>query len=237
MTGVMTLYRSSIGKKALMAITGLIWIGYVIIHIWGNLKVYQGAEAFNHYAGELRYLGAPVLGYYQGIWVARIVLLGALIIHFTSALQLWKRSREGRPSSYAELRKTQPSYTYAAYTMRWGGILIGLFIIFHILHLTIGVVGYGLGNGQFIHPEGGQYAAYENLVNGFRVVPVSLFYILAMLALGAHIFHGAWSMFQTVGWNNERWTETWRGLAIILAVAITLSGISIPLAVLTGIVY
>jgi succinate dehydrogenase / fumarate reductase cytochrome b subunit len=224
-----------------MAVTGLIWIGYVIIHIWGNMKVYQGPEAFNHYAGELRYLGAPVLGYYQGIWLARIVLLLALIGHVWSAFSLWSIARSGRPDDYQVYNRIQPAHVYASYTMRWGGVLILLFVIFHILHFTMGSVGYGIGNGAFMHPiDAGashQYFAYENLVNGFRVVPISLFYIAAMIALGFHLYHGAWSIFQTIGWNNQRTTGFWRSVAMLLAVVITLSAISIPVAVLTGIVY
>jgi succinate dehydrogenase / fumarate reductase cytochrome b subunit len=121
--------------------------------------------------------------------------------------------------------------------------VIALFIIFHILHFTLGVVGYGLGNGEFIHPESvvtaegeveSRYYAFENVVNGFEVWYVSLFYIIAQIALGFHIFHGGWSMFQTLGWNNSGTTGFWRGLALLLAVAIVVGNVSIPVAVMAG---
>jgi succinate dehydrogenase / fumarate reductase cytochrome b subunit len=235
MTGVMTLYRSSIGKKAIMAVTGLIWIGYVVVHIWGNLKVYQGAEAFNQYAADLRYIGAPVLGYYQGIWLARIVLLGALVLHVWAAIQLSLQSRAGRPENYSTRKGVQPAYRYASYTMRWGGTVILLFIIFHILHLTIGMGTFGYTQ-SFMPPENGDYFAYQNLVSGFMVPWVSIAYIIAMLALGLHMFHGTWSIFQTIGLNNDQTNNLFRGLAFVLAAGIVLAAISIPLAVMTGIV-
>ncbi len=236
MTGVMTLYRSSIGKKTVMAVTGLLLLGYVVIHMWGNLKVYQGAAELNQYAHDLRLLGAPVLGYYQAIWIARIVLLGAVLLHIWSAVSLWQQSNAGRAQGYNEVKRTQPAYTYAAYTMRWGGVLIALFIIFHILHLTVGLAGTAVYSQAFMHPEGSQYFAYENVVAGFQVWYVSLFYIITMFFLGAHLFHGTWSMFQTVGLNNERYTSFFRGLALLVAGAVVIGNISIPLAVMAGIV-
>lgn len=236
MTGVMTLYRSSIGKKAIMAVTGFILLGFVFVHMLGNLKIYQGAEALNHYAFELRLLGAPIFSYEQALWIARVVLLGAVGLHIWSAVQLTLQSRASRPQSYAEAKGSQPAYRYASYTMRWGGVVILLFVIYHLLHFTFGVVGYGAGNAAFIHPEGEQYFVYQNVVAGFSLWYVSLFYIIAMIALGLHIFHGTWSMFQTLGLNNARWDGLWRGLAGLLAVVIVVGNVSLPLSVLTGIV-
>jgi succinate dehydrogenase / fumarate reductase cytochrome b subunit len=235
MTGVMSVYRSTIGKKVVMALTGLIWIGYVIVHIWGNLKVYAGAAAFNDYAAALRYLGEPVLGYYQGIWGARIILLLAVGLHIWAAVSLWRQSDQGRPVKYGTLQKTQPAYTYAAYTMRWGGVIIALFIVFHILHLTIGMGGFGYAT-TFMHPEGGEYFAYQNLVSGFMVPWVSIVYIIAMIALGFHLFHGTWSLFQTLGVNNTSYSNALRTVAFVLAAAITLAAISIPVSVMLDIV-
>jgi succinate dehydrogenase / fumarate reductase cytochrome b subunit len=235
MTGVMSVYRSTIGKKVVMALTGLIWIGYVIVHIWGNLKVYAGAAAFNDYAAALRYLGEPVLGYYQGIWGARIILLLAVGLHIWAAVSLWRQSDQGRPVKYGTLQKTQPAYTYAAYTMRWGGVIIALFIVFHILHLTIGMGGFGYAT-TFMHPEGGEYFAYQNLVSGFMVPWVSIVYIIAMIALGFHLFHGTWSLFQTLGVNNTSYSNSLRTIAFVLAAAITLAAISIPVSVMLGII-
>ncbi len=237
MTGVMTLYRSSIGKKALMAITGVIGIGFVFIHMYGNLKIYSGADAFNHYAAALRTLGEPVVAPYHGLWIARFVLLGAVLVHIWAAATLWQQSNAGRPQKYNEVKRTQPAYTYAAYTMRWGGVLIAAFIVFHILHFTLGVIGYGFGDIIFTHPENGEYFAYQNVVNGFLVWPISLFYIIAQFFLALHIFHGTWSLFQTIGWNRTGSTSNFlRAVAGVVAGLILLGNISIPLAVMTGIV-
>lgn len=238
MTGVLTLYRTSIGKKAVMALTGLILLGFVFIHMVGNLKIYQGAEVLNAYAGHLRELGEPIFGYEQALWIARVVLLLAVGLHILAAVQLTQQSWASRPVGYAQSKGVQAAYKYASYTMRWGGVVILLFIIFHILHFTLGVVGYGGATGAFRHPDpGGAFFAYENVIAGFQVPLVSLFYIAAQIALGLHIFHGTWSMFQTLGFNSERTTALLRGLAGALAGVIMLGNISIPLAVLTGILY
>lgn len=234
MTGVMTLYRTSIGKKAIMAATGLLLVGFVFIHMWGNLKVYAGPEAINQYAVDLRYLGEPIFGYAQALWLARLVLLGAVGLHIWAAVSLTLQSRRSRAQGYAEKRGTQPAYTYASYTMRWGGVVILLFIIYHLMHFTFGAVGYA--PNQFMHPEGGEYFVYQNLVAGFQFWPSSLFYMAAMLALGLHMFHGIWSMMQTLGLNNKNWTHIWRGVAALVALAVVIGNISIPIAVLAGII-
>lgn len=234
MTGVMTLYRTSIGKKVVMAATGAILLGFVFVHMFGNLKIYAGPEELNKYAVHLRLLGEPIFGYGQVLWIARVVLLGAVVMHIASAVQLTLQSNGSRPVPYAQNTRTQPAHRYASYTMRWGGVVIFLFILFHLAHFTFGVVGYG--SGQFIHPEGGEYQVYQNVVVGFLNPIVSLFYIAAMVALALHIYHGTWSMIQTVGINNDGTSGLWRGFAALLALVIALGNISIPVAVLTGII-
>jgi succinate dehydrogenase / fumarate reductase cytochrome b subunit len=234
MTGVMTLYRSTIGKKAIMAVTGVILLGFVFVHMWGNLKVFAGAEELNVYAVHLRELGKPIFSYGQVLWIFRVVLLAAVGLHIWSGVSLWMRASEGRPVGYDKLKGVQPVDRYASYTMRWGGIVIALFIIFHLLHFTFGAVGYGWGNGEFVHPEGGAYSVYENVINGFQVPLVSLFYMLAMLALGLHIYHGSWSLFQTLGWNNTGYSGFIRSLAMLFALVIVVGNISMPLAVMLG---
>ncbi|NJK79145.1 MAG: succinate dehydrogenase cytochrome b subunit [Chloroflexaceae bacterium] len=238
MTGVMTLYRTSIGKKVVMAVTGLILLGFVVVHMIGNLKVFAGAAALNEYAYHLRLLGEPIFGYEQFLWIARVVLLGAVVMHIVSAAQLTIQNRNSRSTSYDQSKGIQPAYRYASYTMRWGGIVILLFIIFHLLHFTFGFVGYG--SGGFLHPEGAGYNTtfyvYDNFINGFRVPIVSIFYMIAMVALALHIYHGTWSMFQTLGLNGSRTDGMWRGLAAVLALAVGIGNISMPLAVLTGII-
>src|SRR5689334_941919 len=165
MTGALTLYRSSIGKKAIMAVTGLIGIGFLLLHMYGNLKIFEGPEFFNNYAAGLRTLGAPVFGPTHLLWVARVVLLGAVLAHIWSAYELTRQDLAGRPRGQHYTQKKSIAATYAARTMRWGGVILLLFIVFHIMHFTLGLVGYGAGEFQ---PEGGgRFHAYENVVNGF----------------------------------------------------------------------
>ena len=211
--------RSSIGRKVVMAVTGVILVGFVIAHMLGNLQVYIGPEAMNNYAVWLR----QVL-HGTGLWIARVVLLVAVILHIWSAASLTLSSRRARPIGYRE-QKWRES-TYASRTMRWGGVIILLFVIYHILHMTTGTV-----HQSFIEGD-----VYHNFVAGFRVVPVSLFYIFAMLALGLHLKHGVWSMFQTLGVSHPRYIRAAHVLAWVVAIVVVVGNISFPLAVLAGIV-
>jgi succinate dehydrogenase / fumarate reductase, cytochrome b subunit len=238
MTGVLTLYRTSVGKKVIMALTGFILVGFVAFHMYGNTKMYQGPEVFNEYAAGLREIGHPVFGHEHLLWIARLVLLGSVVLHIWSATTLTLQSRKtvaanavGGTKRYgAKKRQTG----YAAYTMRFGGLLILLFIIYHLLHLTFGAVGFGAG--EYRHPENGEYFVYNNVVLGFQNPLVSGFYILTMVFLGLHLFHGVWSMFQTLGLNNAKYTGLLRGLAVLIAVLVTVGNISFPIAVMAGIV-
>jgi len=211
--------RSSIGRKVVMAATGAILVAFVIAHMIGNLQVYIGPEAMNDYAVWLRQVlhGA-------GLWIARAVLLAAVILHIWAATSLTLSSRRARAVGYRE-QKWRES-TYASRTMRWGGVIILLFVIYHILHMTTGTV----------HPSFIEGDVYHNFIAGFKVVPVSLFYIFAMLALGLHLKHGVWSMFQTLGVSHPRYIRAARVLAWIVALVVVVGNISFPLAVLAGIV-
>lgn len=226
MTGAMTLYRSSIGKKAVMAVTGFIWVGFVIVHMIGNLKMYFGPEDYNTYGEFLREVGYPLFPHTALLWIFRIVLIGAIFFHILAATQLTMMNQSSRPSGYGQTDRVQPLYVYASRTMRWGGVIILLFIIYHILHFTTGTL-----HGDFIYGD-----VYHNVVTGFRVWWVSAVYILAMVALGLHLLHGVWSMFQTLGWNSSRYTRFLRGLALVVTAVVVLGNISFPLAVLAGIV-
>ena len=210
---------SSIGRKVIMAVTGGILFGFVLVHMIGNLQVYLGPEALNHYGVFLRQFlhGA-------GIWIARAVLLTAVLLHIWSATSLTLESRRARPEGYRE-QKWKES-TYASRTMRWGGVILLLFVIYHLLHMTTGAV----------HPSFIEGDVYHNFVAGFRSVPVCLFYILAMLALGFHLRHGVWSMFQTLGVSHPRYIRMAHVGAWIFAAIIVIGNISFPLAVLAGIV-
>ncbi len=238
MTGVLTLYRTSVGKKVIMAVTGFVLVGFVVFHMYGNLKMYQGPVVFNEYAAGLRELGHPVFGHEHLLWVARIVLLASVVLHIWSAASLTMQSQKttgansvGGMRRYGE-KKRQTGY--AAYTMRYGGLLIFLFIIYHLLHLTFGVVGYA--PGEYQHPHNGEYQVYNNVVIGFQNPLISGFYIITMVFLGLHLFHGVWSMFQTLGLNNAKYTGLLRGLAILIALAVAIGNISFPIAIMAGIV-
>jgi succinate dehydrogenase cytochrome b subunit len=221
-TAVMTVWTSTIGKKAVMAVTGVVLVGFVFVHMVGNLKIYFGEEHFNAYAAFLRTMGAPLLLDEQALWTARIVLLVSVVLHILAAAQLTQRSWAARPQRYG--RKDTVAATYAARTMRWGGVIVALFVVYHILHFTLGKVGFAPGQFQ---PE----SVYHNVVAGFSVWYVSAFYIAAMLALGLHLYHGVWSMFQTLG-VNARGNGVYQGLATALALVIVIGNISIPIAVL-----
>lgn len=218
------LYRSTIGKKALMAVTGLIWIGYVVMHMYGNLKAFQGGVYFNEYAEGLRYLGAPLFGYLHLLTIARIGLVVAIVVHVWAAYSLWALAREARPGSYASHRLVQANY--ASVTMRYGGTVILLFVIYHLAHLTWGL---GVVNNDYIRGD-----AYHNLVVGFRSLPVVLIYLVALVALGLHLYHGTWSMFQTLGLNDRNWDMPLRALAWVLAIVVPVGFASVPIAIQLG---
>ncbi|MFN0072638.1 MAG: succinate dehydrogenase cytochrome b subunit [Chloroflexota bacterium] len=220
----LSLYDSTIGKKVVMAVSGLILFGFVFIHMLGNLKIYFGEAVINKYGVELRELGGPILGHEQGLWIARIILLAAVIAHIVSAYQLTMLDNSARPVAYA--RRKPQAQTYASRTMRWGGVIVGLFIIYHIMHLTLGIGGMPFRAGD----------VYSNMVLGFRNPIVSGFYMLAMVALAFHIQHGVWSLFQTLGVRNGSNDSFFRGFATLFAVVIAVGNISIPLSILLGIV-
>ena len=218
------LYRSTIGKKALMALTGLIWIGYVVMHMYGNLKAFQGGVYFNEYAEGLRSLGGPVFGHLHLLTIARIVLVAAIVIHVWAAYSLWLLAREARPANYASRRVVQANY--ASVTMRYGGTVILLFVLYHLAHLTWGVSG--------VHSDYIRGDAYHNLVVGFSSAPVVIIYLIALVGLGLHLFHGTWSMFQTLGLNNDDWDGPLRALAWLLAIVIPVGFAAVPIGVLFG---
>jgi succinate dehydrogenase / fumarate reductase cytochrome b subunit len=218
------LYRSSIGKKALMALTGVVWVGYVLMHMYGNLKAFQGAEYFNHYAEGLRELGGPVFGHLHLLTIARIVLVASIVTHVWAAYSLWAAARQARPATYASHRMVQANY--ASITMRYGGTVILLFVLYHLAHLTWGVGG--------IHSDYIRGDAYHNLIVGFRSLPVVILYLVALVALGLHLYHGTWSMFQTLGFNDANWDKPLRALALLLAIVIPVGFAVVPLAIQFG---
>ena len=224
MRRIVSLWSSTVGKKIIMAVTGVILLGFVVAHMAGNLKVFFGPESFNHYAEGLRTFGDPFFARGQLLWIARIILLVSVILHITAATQLTLRSKRARPVGYTKYDGGMV-FSYASRTMVWGGIIILLFVVFHLMHLTFGNV-----HTDFVHGD-----AYHNFVRGFQSVPVSLAYIAAMIPLGLHLYHGFWSMLQTLGANNPRYNHLRRPIAAAIALIVTLVNISFPIAVLSGI--
>jgi succinate dehydrogenase cytochrome b subunit len=224
MTWFGNFYRSAIGKKAVMAVTGLILFGFVFGHMVGNLKMYLGADHLNEYAHFLRVVGEPLVPPMTLLWIARVVLLLAVVFHIHSAYSLTMMNREARPVAYQSRNFVKA--TYAARTMRWGGVIILLFIIYHLLHLTTGNV-----HSDFVKDD-----AYHNVVTGLRVWWIAAFYILANLALGLHLYHGLWAMFGSVGLTNPRFENWRRTFATAFAAIITIGNLSFPIAILAGLV-
>jgi succinate dehydrogenase / fumarate reductase, cytochrome b subunit len=219
-----SLYESTIGKKVAMALAGLVLFGYLVLHLIGNLKVFTGEQHFNEYSEFLRTVGAPALGHSQLLWIVRLILLAALLVHVVAYVQLWAKSRAARAIGY---RKYEPEvFSRASRTMKWGGIAILLFVVYHILHLTTGDV----------HPQFVEHQPYRNLVNGFHSPLSSIIYVIGMIAVGMHLYHGLWSATQTMGLNNKNYNHLRRPIAIVIALVITLGFLSVPFAVWTGIV-
>jgi succinate dehydrogenase / fumarate reductase cytochrome b subunit len=224
MHGVLSLYESSVGKKIMMAVTGFILIGFVFVHMLGNLKVYLGEAHFNEYAEFLREVGSPVLPHGALLWIARIALLACVGWHMLAALQVYLMSRSARTEKYKVNHSL--SFSYASRTMRWGGLIVVAFVIFHILDLTLGTA-----NPEFVHGS-----AYQNLVASFSRWYVAAFYILAMIPLGFHLYHGLWSACQTLDINHPRIRGLRRPFSALIAIAIVIGNCSVPLAVLTKVV-
>lgn len=216
--------RSAVGKKAVMAVSGIILFGFVLVHMIGNLKLYEGQQKLDSYAGWLREVGSPAVPTSGLLWIARIVLIAAVVLHIWAAWAVTQGSRQARPRRYERYKPDHVSY--ASRTMRWGGVIIALFVVYHLLHFTTGNV----------HPDFRHGAVYHNVVTGFQVWWVALFYIVAQLALGLHLYHGLWSLFQSLGWNHPRFNPWRRAFAHAFAWIVTLGNISFPVAVLTGLV-
>jgi succinate dehydrogenase / fumarate reductase cytochrome b subunit len=215
-------YEAPIGKKAVMAITGVMLVGYVFAHLLGNLQIYSSdAEQINRYAG---FLHNPANA--AALWAARSVLLVAVALHIVAATQLWLQNRAARPIGY--VKKADLPASYAARTMIWSGPIVGAFVIFHVLHLTAGKVlelrelGPNMPDVRY------------NVITGFSNPWVSGFYVLAMILLCLHLYHGMWSMFQSLGISHPRYTPIVKKAAAVLAILVAVGNCSIPIAVLTG---
>lgn len=213
MSRVLALWHTSVGKKAVMAVTGLIMVAYLITHVVANLMVFQGPARINAYSAFLHGTGGA-------LWAARLVLITALVLHVVAAAQLTARRRAARPVSYAAGREPQVS-TLASRTIRWGGVLILVFLVYHILHFTLGTV-----HSSFVEGD-----PYHNVVAGFGNPLVIVFYELALAAVGLHLYHGIWSSGRSLGVSPPAPHPLRRQLALALSVLIWAGFAVIPLAV------
>lgn len=218
-------YRSTIGKKVIMGVTGLIGIGYVMLHMAGNLQAFIGQDKINSYGAALH---GPLN---ELTWLLRIVVFVALVLHVLMAVQLTVRSAAARPIGY---QKKEPQVaTLASRLMKWGGAFLLLFIVVHILHFTTETLDFGRWAGMTdVH---GNRDVYGNIVSSFRLWWVSAFYLVAMLALGPHLYHGAWSALRTLGYAKPSATPLHRRISLVIAVVVWLGFSLVPVAVITGI--
>ena len=218
--------RSTIALKMLMALSGLFFIAFVLGHMYGNLKAFAGQDAFNEYAEHLREYGQPILPYGGLLWIIRVGLVASLGVHVYAAFTLWARAKRARTTRYVMKKRT--GATYASLLMRWGGVTLLLFVVWHLLNFSIGKVN--VTGGATDDP-------YVLLVDTFATWWLTLLYLLAMAMLGAHLHHGFWSACQTLGLTG---TARARSLAKTVGVAlavIIVGGFSlVPLGVLVGII-
>jgi succinate dehydrogenase / fumarate reductase, cytochrome b subunit len=219
------LYRSALGKKYVMAITGIVGLGYVLAHMIGNLKLYQSPEDFNRYAEFLRELLYPIAPQSAVLNLLRLVLIASLVLHVVAAAQLTAMNRKARPESYRS-KRDYIAADFAARTMRWTGLIVLLFLAYHLADLTWG----------WVNPAEAGATVYDKVVASFSVPAVAAFYLVANLALGAHLYHGVYSLFQSMGWNNRRFNHWRRALAIGFVVVVVGGNLSFPIAVQVGLI-
>ncbi|GAA4734692.1 succinate dehydrogenase cytochrome b subunit [Nocardioides endophyticus] len=218
--------RSTITLKLLMAASGIIFIGFVLLHMYGNLKAFSGHDAYNEYAEHLRILGEPMLPREGALWIIRAVLVVSLVLHVGSAAVLWKRAKRARSTAYV-MKKNNAS-SLSSRTMRWGGLTLLLFIIWHLINFTIGKVN--VSGGETNDP-------YDLLVDTFDTWWMTLIYLAAMLTLAMHLHHGVWSSAQTLGLtNNARARRNAKSLGWIVAIVIAGGFSLVPIFVLAGVI-
>ncbi|MEU5788912.1 succinate dehydrogenase cytochrome b subunit [Micromonospora purpureochromogenes] len=218
--------RSNVGLKAVMAVTGILLVLFLVVHMLGNLKIFTGETSFDHYAHWLRDIGSPLLPHTWYLWIQRTVLTLAVVAHIVAATVLARRARAARPVKYAHRKKIQGSY--AARTMRWGGVIILLFVIYHILDLTTG----------HLNPQGDASNPYGNVVADFAPERwyVTLFYTLAIVTVGFHLRHGIFSALRSLGQQTPKGERRNRAIALVVAVGLCVGYLVVPFAVLTGLV-
>lgn len=220
MQRTLTLTDTSIGKKAIVAVTGLLLFGFVIAHMIGNLQIFLGPEVYNNYAHTMQSLG-PLL------WVLRLIVLGSVALHAYFTIALVRQSQAARPQGY-RVHKSAVT-TYAARTMKLTGPMLAVFIVYHLVHFTFP----GVPMGDYVHDHNDVYSAF---VSGFQLPWVAAIYIVAQVLLGFHIYHGAWSLFQTLGLSHPRYNTLRQVIPQTLALLVIVGNISMPVAVLMGVI-
>jgi succinate dehydrogenase / fumarate reductase, cytochrome b subunit len=215
---------NSVAKKVIMAVSGIIMLLFLIAHMIGNLHVFQGADSFNHYSAWLRTFGDPALGYRWFLTALEVVLVVSVVAHIWAAIALWRQARRARPVGY--VAKKSVAQSYASRTMRWGGVIIALFIVYHILDLTFGAA----------NPAGTDSTPYTRLVASFQNPIATTVYVVALILLGMHLRHGIWSATQTLGQSNRRRERTVNAFAIAFSVLLIAGYLVVPAAVVFGLV-
>ena len=214
---------NSVAKKAVVAVTGIIMILYLIAHMIGNLKVFAGRESFNGYSEWIRTIGEPAVPAQTTLTIIRIVLLTVVIAHFWAVVSLWRQAKRARPNGY--VTKKAVAQSYASRTMRWGGVIIAAFVIWHLLDLTWGTVNSAADSGP-----------YDKLVASFSNPVSTAFYAIAVILVGMHLRHGIWSATQTLGQSNRRREVTVNYAATAIATVLTLGFLLVPFSVLFGLI-
>ncbi len=221
-------YRSDIGRKWVMAVSGIVLLGYVLIHMIGNLHLYEGPAQVNEYGEALRDLGGHLAPRTFLLWVLRLGLIAAFVLHIHSAYSLAIKNRRKRPVGY-QSHRDYIAADYASRTMVWGGTIILLFLVFHLADLTLGIEP--AATDEYFRGD-----IYSNVVASLSRWPVAILYIVANVALAFHIYHGAWSLFQSLGVNNPRFNVWRRWFAMGFAAVILVGNVSFPVMVLAGLV-
>lgn len=216
-------YRSAVGKKWVMGVTGILLLGFVLFHLVGNLKLYLSKEEINLYGEALRDLGGHLVPRTSLLWLLRGGLIAAFALHIHAAYSLTLLNRRARPDRY-ESPRDYAAATFASRSMRWTGIIVALYLVFHLADLT-----WGTANSEFVRGD-----PYNNLVYSLQRPLVAVVYAAANIALAIHIFHGAWSLFQSLGWNNPRWNAARRQFAYAFAAVVLVGNLSFPLLVQAG---
>ena len=217
---VRNFWQSQVGKKVVMAVTGLIGVGFVIGHMAGNLQMFEGPDKINSYAHFLH----GTMG--NALWIVRLVLIAAVVLHVTAAVQLTRQKQAARPAAYG-YKKWEPQVsTFASRSIRWGGAYLLVWLIFHILHFS----------ARKIFPDYSETDVYGNVVKGFSHPAVVAGYVVAMFFLALHLYHGAWSSVRTLGLSRPRPRPTSRTVAAAVAIVVSLGFVAVPLAVIFGVV-